>query len=81
MPTDIAFSSATALALTRSAWFASVVFRRELRLESGACLFQPGFSPCHVSQQSRQLLWTQYQQSERKYEQDFRAKTHDSPLG
>jgi hypothetical protein len=25
-----------------------------------------------------QLLWPQYQQSEHKYEQDFRAKTHDS---
>src|SRR5437870_5348474 len=59
----------------------SVEFRRESRLESPACLFELGFSACHVSQQCVQLLWTQYQQSEHNYEQDFRAKTHDSPLG
>jgi hypothetical protein len=34
-----------------------------------------------VSQQRVQLLWTQYQQSEHKYEQDFGTQTHDSPLG
>lgn len=58
----------------------SVEFRCELTLESAACLFELSFSPCHVSQQCVQLLWTQYQQSEHKYEQDFGAKTHDSPL-
>jgi hypothetical protein len=28
-----------------------------------------------------QLLWTQYQQSEHKHEQDSGSKTHNSPLG
>jgi hypothetical protein len=28
-----------------------------------------------------QLLWTQYQQAEHKYEQDFGTQTHDSSLG
>src|SRR5712692_9926361 len=59
----------------------SVEFRRELRLEAAARLFELGFSPRHMSQKCVQLLWTQYQQPEHKYEQDFRAKTHDSPLG
>src|SRR5713101_8823700 len=59
----------------------SVEFRRELRLEAAARLSELGFSPRHVSQKCVQLLWTQYQQSEHKYEQDFRAKTHDLPLG
>src|SRR6266852_886173 len=59
----------------------SVEFRRELRLEAAACLFELGFSPCHVSQQCVQLLWTQNQQSEHKHEQDFGTQTHDSPLG
>jgi len=58
----------------------SVEFRCELRLESAACGFELGFSPSHVSQQCVHLLWTQYQQSEHYYEQDFRAKAHDSPL-
>jgi len=56
-------------------------FRRELRLEAAPCLFKLGFSPCHVSQQYLQLSRTQDQQSEHNYEQDFDAKTHDSPLG
>jgi hypothetical protein len=34
-----------------------------------------------VPQQRVQLLRTQYQQSEQKYEQDFGTQTHDSPLG
>jgi hypothetical protein len=59
----------------------SVEFRRELRLEAAAGLFERSFSPRYVSQQCVQLLWTQYQQSEDKYEQDFGAQTHDSPLG
>src|SRR2546425_10941027 len=59
----------------------SIEFRRELRLEAAACLFELSFSPCHASQQCVQLLWTQYQQSEHNHEQNFRAKTHDSPLG
>jgi len=59
----------------------SVEFRRKLRLEAAAGLFELGFSPRHVSQQRVQLLWTQYQQSEHKYEQDFSTQTHDSPLG
>jgi hypothetical protein len=59
----------------------SVEFRRELRLEAAARLFELGFSPRKVSQQCVQLLWTQYQQSEHKYEQDFGTQAHDSPLG
>ena len=58
----------------------SVEFCRELRPEAAACVFELSFSPRHVSQQGVQLLWAQYQQREHKYEQDFRAKTHDSPL-
>src|SRR6266850_4408249 len=57
-----------------------IEFRRELRLEATACLFELSFSPGHMSQQGLQLLWTQYQQCEHKYEQDFDAKTHGSPL-
>ena len=59
----------------------SVEFRREPRLEAATRLFELDFSPCHVSQQRVQLLWTQYQQSEHKYEQDFGSQTHDSLLG
>ncbi len=59
----------------------SIEFRPELRLEATARVFEFSFSPCHVSQQCAQLLWTQHQQSEHKHEQDFCAKTHDSPLG
>src|SRR5713101_9453012 len=59
----------------------SIEFRSELRLEAAACLFELSSSPGHVSQQGVQLLWTQYQQSEHNHEQNFRAKTHDSPLG
>jgi len=59
----------------------SVEFRCELRLEAAARLFELSFSPRHMSQQCVQLLWTQYQQSEHKHEQDFRTQTHDSPLG
>jgi hypothetical protein len=59
----------------------SVEFRRELRLEAAASLFELGFSPRHVSQQGVQLLRTQYQQSEHKYEQDFCTQAHRSPLG
>jgi len=53
---------------------------RELRLEAAARLFEPGFRPRQVSQQCVQLALDQYQQSEDNYEEDFRAKTHDSPL-
>jgi hypothetical protein len=59
----------------------SVEFRRELRLEAAARLFEPGFSSRHMSQQCVQLLWTQYQQTKHNYEQDFGTQTHDSPLG
>jgi len=59
----------------------SVEFRRELRLEAPARIFELGFSPRHVSQQCVQLLWTQNQQSEHKYEQDFGTQTHESPRG
>jgi hypothetical protein len=59
----------------------SVEFRRELRLEAAAGLFELSFSPRHVSQQCVQLLRTQYQQAEHEYEQDFGTQTHDSPLG
>src|ERR1700674_4481839 len=58
----------------------SIEFCRELRLEAAARLCELGFSPRHLSQQCVQLIWTQYQQSEHKYEQDFGTKTHDSPL-
>jgi hypothetical protein len=59
----------------------SVELGCELRLEAAAQLFELGFHPRHMSQQCVQLLWTQYQQSEHKYEQDFCTQTHDSPLG
>jgi hypothetical protein len=59
----------------------SVEFRRELRFEAAAGLFELSFSPRYVSQQFVQLLWTQYQESEHKYEQNFGTQTHDSPLG
>jgi hypothetical protein len=59
----------------------SVEFRRELRLEAAAGLFELSFSPRHVSQQCVQLLRTQYQQSEHEYEQDFGSQTHGSPPG
>src|SRR5580658_765482 len=59
----------------------SVEFRRELRLEAAAGLFEFGFGPRHVSQQCVHLLWPQYQQPEHKYEQDFSTQTHDSPFG
>src|ERR1700722_7818054 len=39
------------------------------------------YSPRHVSQQCVHLLWTQHQQSEHKYEQDFGTQAPDSPLG
>jgi hypothetical protein len=58
----------------------SVEFRRELRLEAATRLFELGVSPRPVSQQCVHLLWTQYQQSEHNYEQDFRTQAHDSPL-
>src|SRR5690348_7133823 len=57
----------------------SFEFRPKLRLEVAACLFELSLSPCHASQQCVQLLWTQYQQSEHKHEQDLRSKTHASP--
>jgi hypothetical protein len=59
----------------------SVEFRRELRLETAARLLELGFSLRYMSQKCVQTLWTQYQQSEHDYEQDFRTETHDSPLG
>ena len=59
----------------------SVEFRRKLRLETAAGLFELSFSLRHVAQQRVQLLRTQYQQAEHKYEQDFGTQTHDSPLG
>jgi hypothetical protein len=58
-----------------------VEFRHELRLEAAARFFELSLSPRHMSQQCVQLLWTQDQQSEHKYEQDFGTQTHDSPLG
>jgi hypothetical protein len=59
----------------------SVEFRREPRLEAATRLFELGVSPRHVSQQCVHRLWTQYQQSEHNYEQDFGTQAHDSPLG
>jgi len=59
----------------------SIEFRRKLRLEDAARLIELSFSPCHAPQQCVQLLWTQYQQSKHKHEQDSGSKTHDSPLG
>ena len=67
--------------ISSSILICSLELRRELRLEAAAGLFELGFSPRHVSQQRVQLLWTQYQQSEHKYEQDFGTQTHDSALG
>jgi len=46
----------------------SVEFRRELRLEAAAGLFELSLRPHHVAQQCVQLLWTQYQQAEHEYE-------------
>ena len=59
---------------------AQLEFRRELRFEAAAGLFELSFSPRHVSQQCVQLLRTLHHQSEHEYEQDFGTKTHDSPL-
>jgi hypothetical protein len=58
----------------------SVEFRRELRLVTAAGLFELSFSPRYMSQQFVKLLWTQYQESEHKDDQDFGTQTHDSPL-
>jgi hypothetical protein len=58
----------------------SVEFRRDLRLEAEAGLFEPSFSTRHVPQQCMKALWAQYQQCEHEYEQDFSTQTHDSPL-
>jgi len=58
----------------------SVEFRREPIIEAAALLFEVGLSACYVPEQRVQLLWTQYQQSLRQYEQDFRTKTRDSPF-
>ena len=33
----------------------------------------------HVSQHDVQPLWAEHHESERNYEQQLRAKTHDSP--
>ena len=52
----------------------SFEFRLELRLEAAARLFELSLSPSHMSQQNVQLLWTQYEQSEHQYEQDFRTQ-------
>src|ERR1700685_1664929 len=51
-----------------------------MRLKAAAGLFELGFGPRHVPQQCVQLLRTQYQQSEHKYEQDFGTQPHDSLL-
>ena len=59
----------------------SVEFRRELRLEAAARLFELGFGLRHMAQECMQPLWTQYQQPEDNDEQDFGTQTHDSPLG
>jgi hypothetical protein len=48
-----------------------VEFRRELRFEAAAGLFELSLSPRQVSQQRVQMLWTQHQQAEHEYEQDF----------
>jgi hypothetical protein len=34
-----------------------------------------------VPEHGVQPLWSQYQEAEQEHEQDFRSKTHDSPLG
>src|ERR1700720_1426752 len=67
--------------LSLSILMRSVELCRELRLETAARLFELGFRPRYMSQQFVQLPWTQYQQSEHKYEQNFRCETHDSLLG
>jgi hypothetical protein len=59
----------------------SAEFCCELRFEAAARLFELDFSPRQVSQQCVQLLWTQDQQSEHKYEENFGTQAHGSPLG
>ena len=39
------------------------------------------FCPGHAPEHGVQPLWSQYQESEQKHEQDFRSETHDSLLG
>src|SRR5215472_1794423 len=58
----------------------SIDFRREVRPEFAPCLFELGFSSRHLRPQTVELLGTQQDQSEHKYEQDFTPNTHDSPL-
>jgi len=52
---------------------------RELKLEAPARLAKLSFSPRHVCQHDVQPLWAEHHESERNYEQQLRAKTHDSP--
>jgi hypothetical protein len=57
-----------------------VYFCCELRPQATACLFKLGFKARRMSQQSVQLLWTQYKQSEHEDEQDFGSEAQGSPL-
>ena len=59
----------------------SIEFCRELRFKATARVFELSFSPRNVGQHCVQPLWTQYQETEPKHEQDFCAKTHDSLFG
>jgi hypothetical protein len=52
-------------------------FRFQLRLEAVGCLLKLRFGPRYMSEDCRQPLWTQQQQSEHKHEHDFRSKSHD----
>jgi hypothetical protein len=54
-------------------------FCRELKLDASARFVKFSLSPCDVCQYDVQPLWAEYHESERNYEQQLRAKTHDSP--
>src|SRR5580700_6880783 len=59
----------------------SIEFYRELRLYAARRILEFSFSSDHVSQHGLQPLRSQDDESEHKHEQDFRSKSHDSPLG
>ena len=59
----------------------SIKLHGELRLYATCRILEFSFSPGHVPEHGVQPLWSQYQEAEQEHEQDFRSKTHDSPLG
>jgi hypothetical protein len=58
----------------------SIKLDGDLRLYATRRVLEFSFGPGHVSQHGVQPLWSQYQKSEQKHEQDFRSETHDSLL-